>query len=219
MASEVAIACGLPDGFHPLRLDPPDPSPPGRDALRGLLAGLPPAPEGLAVDVLAGYERAVALLRAQQVLFCALGLHRDGGLLRSSVLALAARPLGAGPGPVLAGLLARVAADASAGGGCLLELPAGPALLWERRTAGTLWTGTVALACAAHDRLALLQLSCAVPERAADYREVLLGAAHTLALHRPAAAAAAAPGAEPGTVAPASGQAGAPLSRIADALG
>jgi hypothetical protein len=196
-AAEVAVDCGVPDGFHRLEPDPPQRRLAG---LRVLLDGLPPAPGGRAGAVLADYERALALLREQRLLFCALGLHQDaGGRLRSSVLALAAHPLaGSAPGPVLSALLTRVAADASAVGVTLLELPAGPALLWERQAAGPVWTGTVALGCAAHDRLALLQLASAATDLAADYREVLLATAHTLAFHRPAALAP---------------------SRIADALG
>lgn len=217
MAVEVAISCGVPAGFHPLALDPAQLP----EAVAELLAGLPPAPEGRATEVLADYRQALGLLREQDVLFCALGLHqgRDADV-HSSVLALTAEPLsGAVPGLVLADLLARATADASTAGVQPLELPSGPGLLVEQlceRTAPRfdgagpqdwpvvpVWTGTVALASAAQDRLALLQLSSAATALAAEYREVLLGTAHTLAFPAPA---------EPAAVPRP------PRSRIADAL-
>ncbi len=200
----VEIGCGVPRGFQ--RLEPsPDPV-----RLAELRAVLP----GPAAEVLAAQQRTVGLLAGQGVLFCALGLHRGPGAdheVRPSVLTLAAGELGGvAPGPLLAELLARARAAAEgAAGSRLLELPAGPAALLLGRGSGTpprfdsappessgrLWTGTVALASAAHDRLLLLQLTSAFPEHAADYRSILLATAHTLTLS------------------------GSPRSRIQDALG
>ncbi|MBC3844160.1 hypothetical protein GXW82_40245 [Streptacidiphilus sp. 4-A2] len=86
------------------------------EQLYRLLAGFPAAPQGRAVEVLADYEQALAALRGQRVLLCALGLHQDArGGVRSSVLTLTARPLaGAEPGAVLADLRARAQADRAA---------------------------------------------------------------------------------------------------------
>ena len=216
MTEEVAISCGVPAGFHRLELRPQQRR---LEQLDRLLAGLPPAPQGRPADVLADYRRALVALCAQDVLLCALGLHQDGrGAVHSSVLTLSARQLdGVAPGPVLADLRARAVADGSAPVGTLLvRLAPGPALLLERmrpaRDDRALWTGTVAVACAARDRMALLQLSSAASALAAEYRQILLGTAHTLrfpeAEAEPEAEREPAPGPEP-----------APPSRIADALG
>ena len=211
----VEIDCGVPRGYRRLE---PAPDPVRLAELRGVLEGLPPAPEGRAAEVLAAQQRIVGLLGGQGVLFCALGLHRGPGSddeVRPSVLTLAAGELdGVAPRPLLAELLARTrAASASDGeaaaGSHLLELPAGPAALLLGRGSGTaprfdgappappgrLWTGTVVLASAAHDRLVLLQLTSAYPALAAGYRSILLATAHTLVLTGP------------------------PRSRIQDALG
>jgi len=201
MTGGVAVSCGIPAGFHRLELSPPQVR---LDLLDELLAGLPTAPPGRAAEVFADYERALAALREQEVLLCALGLHQDAlGAVCSSVLTLTARPLaGAAPRAVLAELRARALGDGSAAVGALpVELPLGPALLLERRQRADaerrLWTGTVAVASADRDRVAVLQLSSAATALAADYRAVLLGTAHTLGFPAP----------EP------------PRSRIADALG
>ncbi|QMU72276.1 hypothetical protein [Streptacidiphilus sp. P02-A3a] len=200
MTGAAAVSCGLPAGFHWLELRPERVR---LDRLDELLAGMPDAPQGRPAEVFADYERALAALREQDVLLCALGLHQDArGAVCSSVLTLTARPLaGAAPGAVLAELRARAAGGASAAGALSVELPLGPALLLERRQradAGRwLWSGTVAVVGAAQDRVAVLQLSSAASELAADYRAVLLGTAHTLGFAAP----------EP------------PRSRIADALG
>ena len=220
MTEEVAISCGVPAGFHRLELRPQQRR---LEQLDRLLAGLPPAPQGRPADVLADYRRALVALCAQDVLLCALGLHQDGhGAVHSSVLTLSARQLdGVAPGPVLADLRARAVADGSAPVGTLLvRLAPGPALLLERmrpaRDDRALWTGTVAVACAARDRMALLQLSSAASALAAEYRQILLATAHTLRFPEAEAEAEAEPEAERE---PAPGPEPAPPSRIADALG
>ena len=229
MTEEVAISCGVPAGFHRLELRPQQRR---LEQLDRLLAGLPPAPQGRPADVLADYRRALVALCAQDVLLCALGLHQDGrGAVHSSVLTLSARPLdGVAPGPVLADLRTRAVADGGAAVGALLvELPPGPALLLERQEQApgqrSLWTGTVAVACAARDRVALLQLNSAATGLAAEYREVLLGTAHTLRFPDAEPEAEAEPQAEPeaeaGPQPEAEAGPGLPSarSRIVDALG
>ena len=219
---EVPISCGIPAGFHRLELRPRQRR---LDQLDRLLSELPAAPQGRPAEVLADYQRALAALCEQDVLLCALGLHQDGhGAVHSSVLTLSARQLdGVAPGPVLADLRARAVADGSAAVGTLLvRLAPGPALLMERmRPAGddrALWTGTVAVACAARDRMAVLQLSSAASALAAEYRQILLATAHTLRF--PEAEAEAEAECEPEAERePAPGPEPAPPSRIADALG
>lgn len=190
----VEIGCGVPLGFRRLE---PSPDPARLAELRAVL-------QRPAAEVLAAQQRTVGLLAGQGVLCCALGLHRGPGAddgVRPSVLTLAAGELGGvAPGPLLAELLALAGGAAEGGAGSrLLELPAGPAALLLSRGSGApprfegappeppgrLWTGTVALASAAHDRLLLLQLTSACPELAADYRAILLATAHTLTLSGP----------------------------------
>ena len=178
---EVAISCGVPAGFHQLEPGLPEDR---LDLLEETLAGLPAAAQGRPAEVLADYRRALAALREQDVLLCAFGLHQDDrGEPHTSVLTLSARPLaGAAPGPLLGGLRARALGEGQAAADVLL--PSGPALLLERRERPDgerwLWTASVALAAAAHDRVLLLQLCSAATGLTSEYREILLGAAHTL---------------------------------------
>jgi hypothetical protein len=213
---EVPITCGVPAGFHRLELRPRQRR---LDQLDRMLAGLPAAPQGRPADVLADYRRALTALCEQDVLLCALGLHQDGrGAVHSSVLTLSARPLGGvAPNSALADLRARAVRDGSAAVGALLvELRPGPGLLLERRQRAPdgrwLWTGTAAVACAVRDRIALLQLSSAASDLAAEYREILLATAHTLRFPAPDLEPGANPVAHPAPAPP-------PSSRIADALG
>ena len=217
MTGEVPISCGVPAGFHRLELRPERRR---LDQLDQLLSGLPAAPQGRPAEVLADYRRALAALCEHDVLLCALGLHQDGqGAVHSSVLTLSARPLdGAAPGPVLADLRARAVGDGSAAVGALLvQLPPGPALVLERRQPApdgrALWTGTVAVACPARDRIAVLQLSSAACGLAAEYREILLATAHTLRFPEPEPEPEPKPESEPEP------EPEERRSRIADALG
>jgi len=215
----VEIGCGVPRGFHRLE---PSPDPVRAAELRAVLTG--PAAEVLAAQQrtvgLLGDQGVLFCALGLHRDPGAAGEVRPSVLtLAARVLG------GVAPRPLLAELLARARAAGAAGSRLLELPAGPAALLLGRGSGppprfevdpplldpplldpplldgaapeppGRLWTGTVALASAAHDRLLLLQLTSACPERAADHRVILVATAHTLTLSGP------------------------PRSRIQDALG
>ncbi|MGW7054731.1 hypothetical protein [Streptomyces sp. NPDC054887] len=192
---------GLPHGYLQLDLDPPYEQ---VVALIQQVLSLPDELRDRAEEVVRFYTGVVGLLNAQQVQGCAIGLHPDeaGGAV-SSVLTVSTVPAsGVNAKLVLAGM-AGTAADNPDEGMRPLELPCGTGFIAEkkRRTVapgrppeggdapaeGTVWQGTVAVTGRGMPDIVVVQLVTAAVDLADDYRNILLGVAHTLTFTDPAA--------------------------------
>jgi len=188
---------GLPHGYLQLDLQP---SPEGIQEVARQLSALPEDVRDRADQVFRLYAVVLTMLRSQQVMGCALGMHpdeQDGATL--SVLTVSTVPTsGANPDAVLLHMLG----TGMANGLVPVELPVGTGYLWEtERTTvapttppdgqegpaeGTVWQGTVAIPVSRTSSIITVQLVTASVELADDYRGVLLGVARTVTLDDPA---------------------------------
>ncbi|WP_369270670.1 hypothetical protein AB5J55_12070 [Streptomyces sp. R11] len=185
---------GLPHGYVRIDLDPP------LDGVVELVRQVMAMPEDerdRAEEVLRFYAATVSALNAQRVQSCALGLHpNDDGGLTSSVLTVSALPTSGSHAKAVIASLAGTAADRRDVGMRPLELPCGLGFLAEekRRTlapgrppeggdgprSGLVWQGTIAVTGPGGHDIVLIQLVTEAVDQADDYRDVLLGIAHTL---------------------------------------
>ncbi|MEV7469662.1 hypothetical protein AB0O20_24620 [Streptomyces kronopolitis] len=193
---------GLPHGYLPLDLDPPV------DQLMALVKrvlGLPEEHRDQAERVLRFYAGVVTTLNSHDVQGCAIGLHPDDeGSFASSVLTFSTV---AAPGVNAALALADMAVTAAREPGKdvqPLELPCGTGFFTaETRCAvapgrpsdedGSLpedpvWQGTVAVTGPGTPDIVVVQLVTPALELADEYRDVLLGVAHTVSFVDPSPA-------------------------------
>ncbi|MFE9399044.1 hypothetical protein [Streptomyces flavidovirens] len=190
---------GLPHGYLQLDLDPPFEQ---VVALINQVLSLPDELRDRAEEVVRFYTGVVGLLNAQQVQGCAIGLHPDeaGGVV-SSVLTVSTVPASGVNAKLVLASMAGTAADNPDEGMRPLELPCGTGFIAEkmRRTVapgrppegtdapleGVVWQGTVAVTGSGMPDIVVVQLVTAAVELADDYRNVLLGVAHTLSFKDP----------------------------------
>ncbi|MET9513052.1 hypothetical protein ABZX62_32160 [Streptomyces flavidovirens] len=202
---------GLPHGYLQLDLDPPFEQ---VVALINQVLSLPDELRDRAEEVVRFYTGVVGLLNAQQVQGCAIGLHPDeaGGVV-SSVLTVSTVPASGVNAKLVLASMAGTAADNPDEGMRPLELPCGTGFIAEkkRRTVapgrppegadapleGVVWQGTVAVTGSGMPDIVVVQLVTAAVELADDYRNVLLGVAHTLSFKDPSPREA--PGGDGGT--------------------
>ncbi|WP_284433722.1 hypothetical protein [Streptomyces sp. TUS-ST3] len=196
---------GLPYGYLQLDLRP---TPEGIQEVARQLAALPEDVRDRADQVFRLYSVVLTLLRSQDVMGCALGMHPDeSGEPTLSVLTVSTVPTsGAHPEAVLLQMLG----DGGTGpddGIVPVELPVGTGYVWEtvRTTVaptappegqdepaeGTVWQGTVGIPVPRTSSIITVQLVTPSLELADDYRGVLLGVARTVTFADPAAPAAA----------------------------
>lgn len=192
---------GLPYGYLQLDLQP---SPEGLQEVARQLSALPDAVRDRADQVFRLYAFVLTMLRSQDVMGCALGMHPDEhGEATLSVLTVSTVPTsGAHPEAVLIQMLG----DGGTGpdGGLVpVELAAGTGYVWEtERTTvaptappdgaegpaeGTVWQGTVAIPVPRSSSIVTVQLVTPAVQLADDYRGVLLGVARTVTFDDPAA--------------------------------
>lgn len=189
---------GLPYGYLQLDLQP---SPEGIQEVARQLSALPEDLRDRADQVFRLYAVVLTMLRRQQVMGCALGMHPDErGEGTLSVLTASTLPTsGAHPEAVLLQMLG----DGPDNGIVPVELPAGTGYVLEtERTTpaptappegqddpaqGTVWQGTVAIPVPRTSSIITVQLVTPAVELADDYRGVLLGVARTVTFDDPAA--------------------------------
>lgn len=194
---------GLPHGFQNLDLDP---SQERLLEVRQELASLSCEKAMHARQVLDFYRGVVELLRRQDVVSSAIGIHPDeSGGVALSVFSVSSTALGGlDPKAVLTRMLdSRKGASAESGVKPLL-LPCGLAFFKEdiptRRVPGygaddsgpqrqgRVWEGTVMVPNTLEASVVTLQLSSAAVNEAQNYRQILIGIAHTLTFTDPAVA-------------------------------
>jgi hypothetical protein len=193
---------GIPHGYLPLDLDPPVEQ---LTALVNRILGLPEETRGQAEQVLRFYAGVVTTLNSHNVQGCAIGLHPDDeGGFTSSVLTFSTV---AAPGVNATLVLAKMAVAAAEDPDKdvqPLELPCGTGFLAAetRRTVapgrppeadGSLpedpvWQGTVALTGPGTSDIVVVQMVTPALELADEYRDVLLGVAHTVSFFDPSPA-------------------------------
>ncbi|WP_141662827.1 hypothetical protein [Streptomyces sp. Wb2n-11] len=190
---------GLPHGYLQLDLDPPFEQ---VVALIQQVLSLPDELRDRAEEVVRFYTGVVGLMNAQQVQGCAIGLHPDeaGGAV-SSVLTVSTVPASGVNAKLVLASMAGTAADNPDEGMRPLELPCGTGFIAEkkRRTVApgrppegvgvpaedVVWQGTVAVTGSGMPDIVVVQLVTAAVDLADDYRDVLLGVAHTLSFTDP----------------------------------
>ncbi|MGP3999381.1 hypothetical protein [Streptomyces sp. 8N706] len=197
--SEPAFWYGIPYGYMTLDLDPP------LERIEALVEEVLRFPEGLrdlGEQVLRFYTGVITSLNAQNVQGCAVGLHPDeeGGVSLSTLTVSTVPASGVSAKLVLAAMVG-TAADNLDEAMRPLELPCGTGFVAEkkRRTVapgrppegsdtppeGTIWQGTVAVTGSGTRDIVVIQLVTSAVDLADDYRNVLLGVAHTLTFTDP----------------------------------
>ncbi|MGW0611924.1 hypothetical protein [Streptomyces sp. NPDC002788] len=205
----------IPHGYLQLDLNPPVEQ---TEALVRQVLNLPNEMRDRAEEVLRFYAGVVTSLNANRVQACLIGTHPDdGGGLAFSVLTVSTVPVSGVNAKLVIASLAGTAADNRDEGMRPLELPCGTGFLAEKKLVTIapglppegsdtpprrqVWQGTVALTGTGTPDIIMLQLVTSSVELADNYRNILLGVAHTVTFtdpSLPAAGGSVEP--EPGTV-------------------
>ncbi|CAM5508844.1 hypothetical protein [Streptomyces canus] len=191
---------GLPHGYLQLDLQP---SPEGIQEVARQINAFPDDLRDRADQVFRLYVGVLTMLRSQEVMGCALGMHPDErGEATLSVLTVSTVPTsGAHPEAVLLQMLGDgtgpadgiVPVELPAGTGYVLETerttpaPTAPPEGQDEPAQGTVWQGTVAIPVLRTSSIITVQLVTPAVELADDYRGVLLGVARTVTFDDPAA--------------------------------
>ncbi|RRR84836.1 hypothetical protein [Streptomyces sp. RP5T] len=189
---------GLPHGYLQLDLQP---SPEGIQEVARQIRTLPDDVRDRADQVFRLYAFVLTMLRSQDVMGCALGMHPDehGGATLSVLTVSTVPTSGANPDAVLLQMMGTgadngiVPVELPVGTGYLLETerttvaPTAPPEGQEGPGLGTVWQGTVAIPVPRTSSIITVQLVTASVELADDYRGVLLGIARTVTFDDPAA--------------------------------
>jgi hypothetical protein len=188
----------IPYGYVPLDLDPPLEQ---IEALVQQVLSLPGEQRDRAERVLRFYTGIVTSLNAQDVKVCLFGMHpddQDGATF--SVLTFSTIPASGGGAKLLIAGMAGTAADAPDEGMGPLELPCGLGFLVEEKRSmaapgrapegsgpvmEAVWQGTVAATGPNNADIIVIQMVTPAVELAGDYRDILLGVAHTLTFTDP----------------------------------
>lgn len=202
-ARKPAFWYAIPHGYLSLDLAP---AVENLEKLIEQVRGLPDELRDQAERVLRFYAAFVTEMNRQHVQACLVGMHPDEtGGAAMSVLTVSTIPTnGSNADLVVANMAGLGAAERPEEGIVPLELPCGTGFLTERTqraTApgrapdgsdsplqGTVWQGTVAAPEADQSSVILLQLVTPAIDQADDYRDILLGVAHTLTFTDPYAA-------------------------------
>ncbi|MET9383147.1 hypothetical protein ABZY09_19250 [Streptomyces sp. NPDC002928] len=189
----------IPHGYMQLDLNPPVER---IEALARQILSLPDEMRDRAEEVLRFYAGVVTSLNAHRVQACLVGSHPDdtGGIV-FSVLTVSTVPTSGANAKLVIASLAGAAADNRDEGMRPLELPCGTGFLIEKKlrtTApgrppggsdtppqGEVWQGTVAVTGTGTPDIIMIQLVTASVELADDYRNILLGVAHTVTFTDP----------------------------------
>lgn len=191
---------GLPYGYLQLDLRP---TPEGIQEVARQINALPEDVRDRADQVFRLYAGVLTMLRSQEVMGCALGMHPDErGEATLSVLTVSTVPTsGAHPEAVLLQMLGDgtgpadgiVPVELPVGTGYVLETerttpaPTAPPEGQDEPAQGTVWQGTVAIPVPRTSSIIIVQLVTPAVELADDYRGVLLGVARTVTFDDPAA--------------------------------
>jgi hypothetical protein len=190
---------GLPYGYLQLDLRP---SPEGIQEVARQIDAFPDDLRDRADQVFRLYAGVLTMLRSQEVMGCALGMHPDehGGANLSVLTASTVRTSGAHPEAVLLQMLGDgtgpadgiVPVELPVGTGYVLETerttpaPTAPPEGQDEPAQGTVWQGTVAIPVLRTSSIITVQLVTPAVELADDYRGVLLGVARTVTFDDPA---------------------------------
>ncbi|WP_314178579.1 hypothetical protein [Streptomyces winkii] len=188
---------GIPHGYIPLDLDP---SVEQIEAIVQHVLDMPDELRNRAEKILRFYCGVVVSLKAQNVHACAVGMHPDEtGEAALSIFSISTIPASGVEAKLLVASMAGTVGDDLSEGMRPLELPCGLGFVSEERKRtvapgessdpgepkmGTVWQGTVAVT-GADDDIILIQLVTPAVEQCDDYRNVLLGIAHTLTFNDP----------------------------------
>jgi hypothetical protein len=191
---------GIPHGYHALNTDP---SVAHLEAMLEQVRALPVQLRNDAERVLRFYASFVISLKRQNVHDCLMGMHPDEeGDFPLSVLVVSTTPTGGADAELaVASLATRGPAEDSPGRIVPLDLPCGTGFLVEQKVTAVapgrtpavsdgpleadVWRGTVAMAEADRSSVILLQMVTPAVARAADYRDILIGVAHTVTFTDP----------------------------------
>jgi hypothetical protein len=198
--SKPAFWYGVPHGYHPLNIDP---SLARLEAMLEQVRGLPAKIRNDAERVMRFYASFVSALKRQNVHACLMGMHPgEEGNFPLSVLTVSTTPTGGADAKLaVASLAAKGLAEATPNGIVPLELPCGTGFLVEQKVRAVapgrasavsdgpveddVWRGTVGMPEADRSSAILLQMVTPAVERAADYRDILIGVAHTVTFTDP----------------------------------
>ncbi|MBC9723668.1 hypothetical protein [Streptomyces sp. TRM68367] len=187
----------IPHGYLQLDLNPPVEQ---IETLIRQLLSLPDEMRDRAEEVLRFYAGVVTSLNANRVQACLVGSHPDdAGRIAFSVLTVSIVPTsGANAKLVIAALAGAGSPDE---GMRPLELPCGTGLLVEKKLSttapgrppegsdtppqGQVWQGTVAVTGTGIPDIIMIQMVTASVGLADDYRDILLGVAHTVTFTDP----------------------------------
>lgn len=213
---EPAFWYAIPHGYMQLDLNPPV------EQIEGLVRQVLNLPDEMryrAEEVLRFYAGVVTSLNANRVQACLIGSHPDdAGGIAFSVLTVSTVPAAGVNAKLVIASLAGTAATNHDEGMRPLELPCGSGFIAEKKLVttapgrpsegsdtppqGQVWQGTVALTGTGTPDIIMLQLVTASVDLADDYRNILLGVAHTVTFTDPSLpAAGSSPEPEHGTVA------------------
>jgi len=191
---------GLPYGYLQLDLQP---SPQGIQEVARQINAFPEDLRDRADQVFRLYAVVLTMLRSQEVMGCALGMHPDehGGATLSVLTVSTVPTSGAHPEAVLLQMLGDgtgpadgiVPVELPVGTGYVLETerttpaPTAPPEGQDGPAQGAVWQGTVAIPVPRTSSIITVQLVTPAVELADDYRGVLLGVARTVTFDDPAA--------------------------------
>ncbi|MFD5428719.1 hypothetical protein [Streptomyces sp. NPDC127084] len=201
---EPAFWYAIPHGYLQMDLDPPVER---IEALVRQVLSLPEEMRLRAEEVLRFYAGVVISLNAHRVQACLIGSHPDdAGGIAFSVLTVSTVPASGGNAKLVIASLAGTAADSADEGMRPLELPCGTGFLAEKKVVttapgrsaegsdtpleGRVWQGTVAVTGSGTSDIIMIQMVTAAVELADDYRDILLGVAHTVTFTDPSLPAA-----------------------------
>ncbi|MFC4493894.1 hypothetical protein ACFPA8_07065 [Streptomyces ovatisporus] len=191
---------GIPHGYHSVDLTP---SIAQLGSLIEQVRELPRVMRGQAEGVLRFYSSFAISMKRQHVQVCLVGMHPDGnGGFPLSVLTVSTIPAqGTNAEMVVANMAGIGAAERPEDGIVPLRLPCGTGFLAERQLrttapggspegdgrplTGVVWQGTVAVAEPDRSSVILLQLVTPATDQADDYRDILVGVAHTVTFTDP----------------------------------
>lgn len=200
-APKPAFWYGIPHGYRSMDLTP---SAEHLEAVTELVRGLPEELRERANHIVRFYAGVVRALNAQHAVACLVGMHpNEEGEPVLSVITLSVVP-SSGANPALAVAdLAGSAAERPEDGIVPMELPTGVGFLAEqvRRTPapgkppegsdeplqGTMWQGTIAVPAPDSADVIVMQLVTPAVDQSEDYRNILIGFAHTLSFTDPMA--------------------------------
>jgi hypothetical protein len=195
---EVAFWYGIPHGYHRIDLTP---SAERLEAIVGQVRDFPAESQNAAERVLRFYARVATSMQAHSVQACLLGMHPDDqGSFQQSVITVSTMPSqGMDSDLIVAGVAGLGVSENSEVDITPLQLPCGTAFFAQRRRRvpapgrpvrggsreAFVWQGTIAVAHLDRTSTVVLQLVTQANDNVEDYRDILVGVAHTLTFADP----------------------------------